>query len=114
RSEDDALGLPPDPSRVMVDDGGFRFAYVPHLREGALSLLSLDGERGPELTTVVTNFFQEDPFGLALSGGFAVAARPCDPADPPVESRDCTRPILYATHRFWPGTRTFTVAPGLH
>jgi len=102
-----------DPSRIVLDDQGFRFAYVAHLQQGGLSLIELDGENGPELTTAVTEFFREDPFGLNQSGGFSVAARACDPLDPPVESRDCSRPLLYATHRYWPGTRVFTVAPGL-
>lgn len=110
---DGGISLPADPSRVTVDAQGFRFAYVPHLRGGALSLLALDGEQGPELATVMTDFFREDAFGLDLAGGFAVAGRPCDPLDPPPESRDCTRPVLYATQRYWPGMRTFTVAPGL-
>lgn len=116
-AEDPAVLLPADPSRVVVDDQGYRFAYVPHLRGGALSLLSLDGDRGPELTSIARDFFREDPFGLDLAGGFSVAAAACDPAAPPEEapeeSRGCTRPVLYATHRFWPGTRTFSVAPGL-
>ena len=107
--------LPRDPSRVVVDRDGFRFAYVPHLLGGALSLVRLDGEAGPTLQAVVGEFYREDPFddGLDLSGGFSVAHRPCDPINPPEASRACTRPLLMTTHRFWPGVRQFTVAPGL-
>jgi hypothetical protein len=107
--------IPRDPSRVVIGTDGFRFAYVPHLLGGALSLLTLDGERGPSLRTVVSEFYREDPFedGLELAGGFSVVQRPCDPARPPEASRDCTRPLSFTSHRYWPGVRQFTVAPGL-
>src|SRR5690606_31960149 len=76
--------LPRDPSRIFVDRMGFRFAYVPHLAGGALSLLALDGEGGPSLRAVVGDFYLADPFddGVDLAGGFSVAQRPCDPARP--------------------------------
>lgn len=106
--------LPGEPSRVFVDDQGARFAYVPHLLEGGLSMLGLDGPDGPELTDVEGEFYREDPFeDEELLGGFAVAARACDPERPVLGSRECERPFLYTTHRYFPGLRHFTVAPGL-
>lgn len=108
------VALPGDPSTIMVDDEQYRFAYVPHLVGGGLSLFTLDGEHGPELANVSAEFFATDPFAdLDVSGGFAVALRACDPGRPPAVARDCARPFLLATHRYWPGTRGFTVAPGL-
>jgi len=106
--------FPSEPGRVSVDDQGARFAYVPHLLGGALSLIALDGDRGPELTDVEAEFFRPGPFeDEELLGGFSVAARPCDPLEPPEDSRDCGRPLLYSTHRYFPGLRQFLVAPGL-
>ncbi len=106
--------LPGEPARVKVDEHGARFAYVPHILGGSISLLALDGERGPELTDVQEDFFREDPFkDDDLAGGFGVASRVCDPAQPSAESRECTRPFLYATQRYFPGVRELTVAPGL-
>jgi len=105
--------LPGSPARLSVGDLGDRFAYLPHLLGGSISLISLDGEAGPQLSDVVGEFYKEDVFEEdELSGGFAVARRPCDPDSPPVASRDCTRPLLYSTHRYFPGMREFTVAPG--
>lgn len=106
--------LPGDPGRISVGDVVSRFAYVPHLLGGAISLIALDGEAGPELVDVQGDFYREDLFDADdLSGGFAVAQRTCDPENAPVASRECSRPILYATHRYFPGLRQFTVAPGL-
>ncbi len=106
--------LPDDPSRVVLDDQGYRFAYVPHLVGGALSLLALDGEAGPELVDIVSEFYRDDPFEATdYAGGFGVASRPCDPSAAPSGSRDCTRPVLYATQRYFPSVRRFAVAPGL-
>jgi hypothetical protein len=106
--------LPGEPARVEVDEQGARFAYVPHLLGGALSLVALDGERGPELTDSEAEFFRTDPFeDEELAGGFGVASRACDPTRPSLESRDCERPLLYATQRYLPSLRQLTVAPGL-
>jgi hypothetical protein len=106
--------LPGEPVRVEVDDQGARFAYVPHVLGGALTLIALDGERGPELTDTEAEFFRTDPFEEEeLAGGFGVASRACDPARPSAESRECERPLLYATQRYFPGVRQFTVAAGL-
>jgi hypothetical protein len=106
--------LPDDPSRVVLDDQGYRFAYVPHLVDGALSLLALDGEAGPEIVDIVSDFYRDDPFEATdYAGGFGVASRPCDPSAAPSGSRDCTRPVLYATQRYFPSVRRFAVAPGL-
>lgn len=106
--------LPGEPVRVTVDDQGARFAYVPHVLGGALSLVALDGQRGPELTDAEGSFYREDPFDdEELAGGFGVAVRACDPQRPSVESRECERPFLYATQRYFPGVRQLTVAPGL-
>lgn len=108
------IDLPDDPSRVVLDDQGYRFAYVPHLLGGAISLLALDGEIGPELVDVVGEFYRTDPFeGTEYAGGFGVASRPCDPASAPESSRECTRPVLYGSQRFDPSVRRFAVAPGL-
>jgi len=108
------VALPEDPSRIEIDDQGFRFAYVPHLLGGAISLLALDGEVGPELVDVATDFYRTDPFeATEYAGGFGVASRPCDLANPPVGSRECTRPVLYTSQRFFPSVRRFAVAPGL-
>ncbi|MCB9716805.1 MAG: hypothetical protein H6712_23305 [Myxococcales bacterium] len=106
--------LPGEPSRVVVDDQGARYAYVPHLLGGALSLLALDGENGPELADVEGDFFRAGPFeDEELIGGFGVASLPCDPLAPSDESRDCERPVLFASQRYFPGVRQFGVAPGL-
>jgi len=106
--------LPGDPGPISVGDVLGRFAYVPHLLGGSISLLSLDGEAGPELVDVEAEFFRDDLFDDdELRGGFAVVQRPCDPDNPPLVSRDCGRPVLYASHRYFPGLRQFTVAPGL-
>ena len=117
-----------DPSRVFVDQEGFRFAYLPHLLErvncsddesyrcAGLTLLGLDGQFGPEIVDVESEFFRESPNeDLSLLGGFSIAQRTCDldSGNVPDNSRDCTRPFLYASQRYWPGVRTFRVAPGL-
>lgn len=103
-----------DPARIALDEAGFRFAYVPHLLGAQLSLIALDRDDGPELVDVDDEFFRVEPSEEEdLAGGFAVAQRACDPLDPPAATRDCTRPHLYATERFYPGIRSFTVAPGL-
>ncbi|MEM6996829.1 MAG: hypothetical protein AAF721_40375 [Myxococcota bacterium] len=111
---DPDIALPNEPARVSVGDVSGRFAYVPHLLGGALSLIALDGEAGPELADVEGEFYREDLFDDdELSGGFAVAQRPCDPEAAPEISRDCTRPVLYSTHRYFPGLRQFSVAAGV-
>lgn len=115
--------LPPDPARIFVDTGGFRFAYLPHLLGGRMTLIALDAAYGPKITditpfstTAANNFFgtqeNEKVTTGALAGGFAVAQRACDPGDAPPSTLDCTRPLLYASHRFWPGVRLFTVETG--
>ncbi len=111
---DGSLRLPGEPGRIELDDQGFRFLYVPHLGGGNLSLISLDGEQGPELSDVEAEFYQPTPDATGdLAGGFAVAQRACDPEDPPSSTRDCERPLLYGSQRYFPGMRAFTVAPGL-
>ncbi len=105
--------IPSQPARMAVDTYGFRLAYLPHLVDGTISLFRLDGEIGPELVDVRNEFYRPDPYQvLNLAGGFAVAQRACTTDSAPAPSRDCTRPYLYTTERFWPGIRTFTVAPG--
>lgn len=106
--------LPGNPSRIAVDTTGYRYAYVPHLLGSTLSLVALDGEFGPELADVVDDFYHDDPFeGTDFAGGFGVASRPCDPTNPPSGSRECTRPFLYTSQRFYPSVRRFGVAAGL-
>ena len=113
-ASDPQRSMPADPSRVFVDELGFRYAYVPHLRGGNLSLLALDGELGPELTDIAEEFYREDPFeDLDLAGGFSVAERACTTGNAAAQTEDCSRPLLFTTHRFWPGVRQFAVAPGL-
>jgi hypothetical protein len=108
--------VPPEPARVSVDELGFRYAYLPHLLGRRLTLISLDSERGPEVVDVVDEFFREDElFDSGLGGGFAVVQRACDldSGNVPAASLDCIRPYLFASQRFWPGIRSFRVAPGL-
>lgn len=107
----DDAPIAPDPSRVTLDDQGFRLAYLPHLLGGELSLIDLDGDVGPELTAHTRgDFYESDPFdGFDVAGGFAVAARACNPDAPPSDTFDCTRPLLYTTHRYWPGIKSFTI-----
>ncbi|MFV8749215.1 YncE family protein [Nannocystaceae bacterium ST9] len=105
-----------DPARLSVDDQGYRFAYLPHLIGRTLTLIALDGEAGPAVVDVESEFFREDGlFDSKLGGGFAVVQRPCSVADDnaPDRSLDCTRPFLFASQRFWWGLRDFQVAPGL-
>ncbi len=105
--------LPADPARIFIDRGGFRYAYLPHLLGSTITLIALDAEFGPKITDIRTEFYRADPINNnTFAGGFAVAQRACDPADPPAATRDCTRPLLYTTHRFWPGVRTFSVRTG--
>ncbi len=108
-----SVGLPGDPARVVLDDQGYRFAYVPHLVGGALTLIDLDGEFGPELTYRADEFYREDAFGQRVRGGFSVASRPCDPSNAPRVTESCTRPLLYTTNRYQPSVREFVVWPGL-
>ncbi|MCA9716903.1 MAG: hypothetical protein H6713_07850 [Myxococcales bacterium] len=106
--------LPIDPARLFVDEQGFRFAYLPHLLGGSMTLIALDGGAGPEIVDVQTEFFLEDALTeTGHAGGFAVAQRVCDPENPPERDEECARPALYATQRHWPGVRQFSVAIGL-
>jgi hypothetical protein len=99
---------------VTVDPLGNRFAYVPHLLEASLSLVALDGDFGPELADVDDEFYHAGATDdLELAGGFGIAVRPCDPAAAPTASRDCTRPVVYSSNRYYPALRQFAVAPGL-
>lgn len=108
-----ATRLPGDPARIQVDTGGFRYAYLPHLLGGTMTLIALDAAYGPTITDIAGDFFLSDPINNGtLAGGFAVAQRPCDPTDPPTTTRGCTRPLLYASQRFWPGLKAFTVETG--
>lgn len=108
--------LPADPARIFVDREGYRFAYLPHLLGARMTLIALDAAYGPKITDITdpsVTFFASDPLGkAAFAGGFAVAQRACDPADPPRTTEGCTRPLLYASHRFWPGVRMFSVETG--
>jgi DNA-binding beta-propeller fold protein YncE len=110
-------GIRPDPSRLTLDQGGFRFAYLPHLLGRTMSLIELDGDRGPALADDDSEFFRIDErFDSDLGGGFAVVQRACEVEtdNAPASSVDCTRPYLIASQRFWEGIRTFRVAPGLN
>jgi DNA-binding beta-propeller fold protein YncE len=108
--------LAADPSRLSVDEQGFRYAYLPHLLGRQLTLIALDGDRGPEVVDFQAEFFREDElFDSGLGGGFSVIQRACDldAGNVPAQSQDCTRPYLLATQRYWWGLRSFRVAPGL-
>ncbi|PRQ07012.1 YncE family protein [Enhygromyxa salina] len=105
-----------DPSRLSLDDRGFRYAYLPHLLGRRLTLIALDGDRGPEVVDAHSEFFREDElFDSGLGGGFSVIQRACDldTGNVPALSQGCTRPFLLATQRYWWGLRSFRVAPGL-
>lgn len=117
-----------DPSRIFVDTE-YRFAYLPHLLEpdeeecedepllecGGLTLISLDGQFGPETSDIGRNVFQQLE-GESLRGGFAAARRACDveSGNAPTTSLDCARPYFYVTNRFWPGLRKFRALPGFN
>lgn len=110
------VGVVADPARLTRDEQGFRYAYLPHLTGQQLTLLALDGPEGPHVVDVEYEFFREDSqFESGLGGGFTVAQRACSlaEANAPLDSLDCTRPVLVASQRFWPGVREFQVAPGL-
>lgn len=111
RSVDGGTGIGPDPSRITLDDQGLRLAYLPHLLDGEFTLISLDGELGPEITAQSKNtFYREDEFDeFDAAGGFSVVPRACDPLSPAAATIDCERPLLYTTHRYWPGIKSFTV-----
>lgn len=115
----------PSPARIELDQEGFGFAYLPQLLEdkgcndsddpdcAGLTLIDLTASKGPSVADFSRSFFREDPiFDSELSGGFAVAQRSCDPEAPSELSRDCGRPLLYASQRYWNGVRLFTIAPG--
>ena len=116
RKDGDGPELPADPARVAVDSQGFRYAYLPHLTSSAMTLIDLDGELGPAITDIEGDFFRGDPYAEGeptYAGGFAAVTRPCDPAAAPTLSRECSRPYVYTSERFWPGVKVFTVAVGL-
>jgi hypothetical protein len=114
---DHRLAIHRDPSRLTLVADGFRYAYVPHLLGRRLTLVALDGDHGPEIADVRTEFFRLDElFESGLGGGFEVVERPCEleSGNAPKQTLDCTRPYLIASQRFWPGLRLFRVAPGLN
>jgi hypothetical protein len=110
----DAAGtrLPSDPGRIYVGTGPYRYAYLPHLLGGNLSLVNLSGPFGPELTDISAGFFDDGDDSVPYDGGFGVVERACDPAAAPSVTFDCARPILVSSYRFQPGVRTFTVRTG--
>ena len=108
-------GIDSQPAMVTVDRQGFRYAYLPHLLGGRLTLIGLDGDFGPERRDVDAEFFDRDPlYETDMTGGFAVAQRACDVAsgNAPSPTDNCTRPYLYASQRFWWGLRAFRAMPG--
>ncbi|HGG57511.1 MAG TPA: hypothetical protein ENK31_06920 [Nannocystis exedens] len=105
--------LPVDTARISLSRGDYRYAYLPHLTGSVMTLIDLSGANGPEISDIEGDFFNTDPYAeTEYAGGFAAAERPCDPDNPPALSLDCSRPVLVASHRFWPGVRRFTVATG--
>jgi len=106
--------IPSNPARIGVDTQGFRFAYLPHLFGGNMTMIDLDGPYGPEVTDIEKEFFLPDPqTETEYAGGFAVAQLPCDPENAPDRLAGCTQPYLFASQRHWPAYRMFTVATGL-
>jgi len=104
--------LPNDPGRITVGTSEHRYAYLPHLLGAGLTLVSLSGANGPELTSVACGFFDDGDDGQPYDGGFAVVERACAPEAALEVSRDCTRPTLLTTFRFQPAVRLFTVRTG--
>jgi hypothetical protein len=115
----------PAPARIEIDEEGFGYAYLPQILQpegcddnddpdcSGMTLIDLQKATGPEVADFDRAFFREDPFfDSGLSGGFSVAQRICDPEAPADLNRDCGRPLLYASQRYWNGVRLFTVAPG--
>lgn len=104
--------LPSDPARITVGTSKHRYAYLPHLLGAGLTLVSLTGANGPELTFVACGFFDDGDDSQPYDGGFSVVERACDPASAPEVARDCTRPTLLTSYRFQPAVRLFTVRTG--
>ncbi len=104
--------LPGDPGRIAVGMGKHRYAYLPHLLGAGLTLVSLSGANGPELTYVACGFFDDGDDNQPYDGGFGVVERACDPAAPLAVARDCSRPTLLTSFRFQPAVRLFTVRTG--
>lgn len=104
--------LPNDPGRITVGTSRHRYAYLPHLLGAGLTLVSLSGANGPELTSVECGFFDDGDESQPYDEGFAVVERACDPETAPEVARDCTRPTLLTTFRFLPAVRLFTVRTG--
>lgn len=105
----------PEPARLYLDQQGFDFAYLPHLQDNRISLLSLKGPSGPSLVDQEEQFFSPTKIGERdFGGGFGLAQLPCDPVKDfvPRSARDCSRPYLYGAQRFVYGVRPFSVAPG--
>ena len=105
-----------EPSRITVDNQGYRYAYLPHLLFRRLTLLDLDTEFGPRIVDVEQEFFREDElFDSGLGGGFSVVQRACDVEsdNAPSTTLDCVRPYMLASQRYWWGVRNFRVAPGI-
>lgn len=104
--------LPGDPGRISVGMGEHRYAYLPHLLGAGLTLVSLSGASGPELTYVACGFFDDGDSNQPYDGGFGVVERACDPSAPLAVARDCSRPTLLTSYRFVPAVRLFTVRTG--
>ena len=110
-NDPDSTRLPKDGVRLSLAVEGYRYAYLPHLTGSVMTLVDLSGDGGPEISDIEGEFFNTDPYTeTEYAGGFAVAQRPCDPANAPALSLECTRPALVVSHRFWPGIRQFTIA----
>lgn len=111
--EDNTLStMPDDPGRITVGTSEHRYAYLPHLLGAGLTLVSLSGASGPELTDVSCGFFDDNDDKQPYDGGFSVVERACDPATAPDVARECTRPTLLTSFRFQPAVRLFTVRTG--
>lgn len=104
-----------NPASIELSPHQDRYAVIPHLEGGVLTLLDLEAPGGPAVVDEESGFFQEDPVHESgLAGGLEVAWRSCSPPDDvPATSLDCARPTLYASERYWWGLRSFEIATGL-
>lgn len=106
RNDPDLAELEREPFNMIISPSQ-RYAYVAHADGGVLSLVSLDGVDGSMGPAIVD---APELFGspLGFGGGFGLAERPCDPALAPSITLGCSRPLVYASHRYQPLLVSFT------
>lgn len=132
RNDASALPLPRELTTMRVaNDAHTPWAYITHRARSAMSLLKLDGLQGGREEGDWRDPIGEIPaqaelqserpkpafvdfqslFAGANGGGFGLAERPCDLADPPTETNNCTRPHMYAGYRQQAAMVRFSSAP---